>query len=465
MIYYKQLAAFFLLFLFSTAGYSQQRLTLQSAVETAVANYPSIKAKSNYVNASKATVDQYRKDALPNVVVALQQDYGTVNGQNGPLYGLGGFGVASSGLPLAKQNWNAGFGATYLSNVNWDFFAFGRVKERVKSAQIVVKRDEDDQQQELFQHQVRVAAAYLNLLAAQRITRSQQSNLNRADTIKYVVTARAKNGLIAGVDSSQANAEVSNARSLLIAAKDAEQERASQLAMLMGVSTAEFLLDSSFINKMPGAFVDTAATSIHPLLQFYKSRILVSEQQLQYIKTLKYPTFSLFGILQTRGSGFSSSYAVDQSAFTHNYWDGIKPTRTNYLLGVGVTWNITSLTRIKQQEKAQQFISKGLQEEFNTIDLQLKTQQALAETKITNAVASFNEAPVQVKAAADAYLQRSTLYKNGLTNIVDVNQTLYALNRAETNRDIAFSNVWQALLLKAASVGSFNIFLNQIQKN
>jgi len=40
-----------------------------------------------------------------------------------------------------------------------------------------------------------------------------------------------------------------------------------------------------------------------------------------------------------------------------------------------------------------------------------------------------------------------------------VTQARYELIRAETNRDITFSNVWQALLLKAAATGDMNIFL------
>jgi hypothetical protein len=53
------------------------------------------------------------------------------------------------------------------------------------------------------------------------------------------------------------------------------------------------------------------------------------------------------------------------------------------------------------------------------------------------------------------------LYKNGLNTIVDVTQVLYTLNRAETDRDIAYTNVWQALLLKAAASGNFSLFINE----
>ena len=59
--------------------------------------------------------------------------------------------------------------------------------------------------------------------------------------------------------------------------------------------------------------------------------------------------------------------------------------------------------------------------------------------------------------------KKTVLYRNGLANIVDVTQALYTLNRAETDRDISNNNVWQALLLKAAASGDFNLFMKEFQ--
>jgi outer membrane protein TolC len=440
---------------------SAQVLTLNDAVETALSNYASIKAKNNYLSASKATVQQSKKEYLPNFNLSAQQDYGTVNGQNGPLYGLG-LSVASSGLPLPKQNWNSAFGALYLTNVNWDFFAFGRARERIQVSESIVSRDQSDLEQEQFQHSVRVAGAYLNLLVAQRLTKSWENNLERASALKNVVVTRAKNGLIPGVDSSLANAEVSNAKISITQARDFEQEQANNLARLMGTTDQRFVLDTLFITRIPGSLSDTISkTEVHPLLKYYSNRIAVSDRQAKYYQTLGMPTFSLFGVFQGRGAGFSPSYATDQHAYTQNYFEGIKPVRANYLLGIGATWNMTSILRTKQQVAAQTFVSSALKEEYNLVDQQIRNQLLLSENKIRNAVSNFQEAPVQVRSASDAYLQKSVLYKNGLSNIVDVTQALYILIRAETNRDVALSNLWQALLLKAAAAGDFNLFLNQ----
>lgn len=460
----KSLFVLFCFVIFQVTTASGQTLTLKEAIKKSLENYGSIKAKGNNLKASQTGPEQVNKDFLPNVVLSAQQNYGTINGQNGPMYGLGGFGVASSGLPLPEQNWSSAFGSLYLANFNWEAYTFGRKKERLNLAQAIINRDSSDVVQEQFQHQVRVASAYLNLLAAQRIVIAQQKNLDRALVFKSTAVTRATNGLIAGVDSSLAGAEVSNARISLIRARDLEQEQANRLSVLMGIPAGEFVLDSAFITRIPRFIKEggSPGQSKHPLLSFYQNRIEVNNQNIKYTERLKYPTLLVFGIIQTRGSGFKSNYAVDQTAYSHSYFDAAIPSRGNYILGAGITWNITSLTRTNTQIKSQYFISQALKDEYELVDQQLKAQMQLSDAKIKNALSTYQEVPLQLQAAQEAYQQKTALYKNGLATLVDVTQTLYALNRAETDRDIAYNNVWQALLLKAAASDDLGVFLNEL---
>ncbi|RYG50967.1 MAG: TolC family protein, partial [Chitinophagaceae bacterium] len=419
-------------------GVQAQLLTLPEAVSTAVKNYPNIKAKANYNKASIETVSQTRREYLPNVVLSGQQDYGTVNGQNGPLYGYGGYGVASSGLPLDHQNWNAAFGALYLANVNWEFFTFGRYKNRILLAKADEKRTKADLDQEIFQHQIRVSAAYLNLLASQRLLRSQVKNLERAEIFLNTSAARVRNGLLPGVDSTFASAEVSRARIEINRVRDMVKEQNNRLVQLMGTEVRDYALDTSLVARVPKSIlvVERPLDTINPVLKFYKSRVDYATQQERLFKTGYFPSLSLFGIFQTRASGFNSNYAVDQNSFTRDYIDGISPSRQNYLVGIGITWNLTNILRTSRQVAAQRYISAAYLEEYNVVDQQLKTQLDAAEAKIRFAMDNYNESPRQVGAARQAYLQKTTLYKNGLTNLVDVTQSLYLLNRAETDRDV-----------------------------
>ncbi|RZJ65373.1 MAG: TolC family protein [Flavobacterium sp.] len=452
----------FLLLLFSVFSHAQV-LSLPDAVAAGVKNYGTVKAKDSYVKASQETVKQTRRDYLPNLVLSGQQSYGTVNGQNGPAYGFGGYGVASSGLPLPEQNWNAAFGALYLANVNWEFFTFGRYRERINLAKADAQRNKADLDQEIFQHKIRVSAAYLNLLASQRLQRSQEKNLSRAKVFLNTSAVRVKNGLLPGVDSTQASAEVSRAKIELNRVKDLVKEQNNRLAFLMGVDVAEFTLDTSLVARIPVNVLtmEKPSDTVNPILKYYKSRVAFSDQQVKLLRKNYFPSFSLFGVFQTRASGFEPDYATDQTSFSHNYADGISPDRQNYLVGVGVTWNLTNILRASKQVSSQKFVSEGLKQEFDVVDEQLKTQNDAADAKIRFAMDNYNEAPKQVAAAQQAYLQRTTLYRNGLTNLTDVTQALYTLNRAETDRDVIYTNVWQSLLLKAASTGDFNLFLKE----
>ena len=452
----------FLSVLIITQAQAQKVLTIKDAEQTALANYGTIKAKANQLNASKAYLTETRAEQLPDVNLSAQQDYGTINGQNGPLYGYRGFSVASSGPALPNQNWKAAFGALYLANVSWDFFAFGRANEKVKVQRSAVSRDESDLVQEQFQHEIRVASTYLNLLAAQQLSKAQEDNLNRAIELQKVVVARVKNGLNAGVDSSQANAEVSNARIALTNTRQTEQEQGNLLAQYLGIPPQEFLLDSAFVTKAPAnADPQSQVTNEnHPLLQFYQNRIGVSDQLAKYYNTFKYPTFSFFGTYQGRGSGFKSDIGTNPNDYTSSYTSGVDPTRFNYLIGVGLIWNITNPFRVRYQVQSQKFTSAQYKDEYDLVSKQLTAQQALAEIRISNALKNYHEVPEQVRAATDAYHQKLTLYKNGLSNIVDFTQALYTLNRAEIDNYIAKNNVWQAVLYKAAATGDFGIFIN-----
>jgi len=445
-----------------TAQSQQKILGLKEAEQIALANYGSIKAKTNQLNASKAFLTETKTEALPDINLSAQQDYGTVNSQFGPLYGYRGFSVASSGPIFANQNWNAGFGALYLANVSWDFFSFGKAVEKVKVQKSTVLLNETDLAQEQFQHEIRVASTYLNLLAAQQLSKAQEDNLERAIDLQKVVVARVKNGLNAGVDSSQANAEVSNARIALTNAQQTEQEQSNQLAQYLGIPPQDFQLDSAFVTKAP-ANADpqpNAGFDNHPVLRFYQNRINVSNEQAKYFSTFGYPTFSFFGTYQGRGSGFKSNYGTNPGDYTSSYGAGVDPTRYNYLLGVGMIWNITNPLRVHYLVRSQKFTSAQYKDEYDLIHQQLSDQLVLAETRISNALKNYHEVPEEVKAATDAYHQKFTLYKNGLANIVDFTQALFVLNRAEIDQYIASNNVWQALLLKAAATGDFSIFIN-----
>jgi outer membrane protein TolC len=258
---------------------------------------------------------------------------------------------------------------------------------------------------------------------------------------------------------------VSNARIEWLKARDLEQDKSRLLAVLIGSSFQEFKVDTSFLSVVPGIVqeIGLEIKETHPVLQFQQSQIAKGEEEVNHFRRLSYPTVSLFGILQGRGSGFKYNYPQDQTAYSGSYIDGASIGRGNYLAGIGLTWNLSSFSRNNPKIKSQELVVKGLQEEYNLAVQELEAQSKYADKRFGNSWSTYLEAPKQVKAAADAYNQNLAFYRNGLTTIEKLTQTLYTLNRSETEYEIASNNVWQALLLKAAATGDLDYFLQQIK--
>ncbi|GHN02693.1 hypothetical protein WSM22_41820 [Cytophagales bacterium WSM2-2] len=458
-------------FIFCTGHWcsgQNQVLGISEAVNTGLKNYQTIQAKRNYYYASSALLKNTKNEYLPNLIASLQQDYGTVNSQYGPLGAVGiagaggGLAAASSGPLSTSQSWNAAFGALYLATVNWEFYSFGRVRSKIKMSGAQANRDSADLVQEQFIHSVRVSGAYLNLLVAQRLMTVAQSNLNRTVYTQQAVRARTRAGLNPGVDSAQANSEVSRAMLALIEASNSEQQTRNILAQYLKVAPDPFLLDTTLFNRTPSEFKTTSTAADNPQAKFYKSRLEFSDRTASFLKKSILPGFNFFSVLQTRASGFANNYTPDfPERYSKSYLDGVNPTRSNYLLGVSLSWNVMSMPKIQQQVNAQRFVSAAYQNEYDLIETQLRDQLILADQKIANCLLSVREVPFQLKAASDAYIQKSALYKNGLTTLVDLQQALYALSRAEADMSVAYINLWLALLQKAAASGDFDLFIKQ----
>ena len=440
-------------------------LLISDAIKTGLQNYQTIRAKQHYIQSSQALVKNTKNEYLPNVIAAIQQNYGTVNGQYGPLSALGALGASSSGPAYSSQSWNSAFGAAYILGTNWEVFSFGRLNAKIVLSEAQVKKDSADLAQEEFIQSAKISGTYLDLLIARKLIENANSNLSRTQFIQQVVLARTKSGLNAGVDSSIANAEVSSAKLSLINAENNELLIRNRLVQLLNIDPQSILvLDSIYFKSIPTNFSTSFEVSNNPQVMFYNSRIEQSNKAKTYLKKSILPGVNIFGVFQSRSSGFEYNYTPEfPDRYSKNYFDGVKPARSNYVTGVSMSWNILSIKKIKEQANAQDFLTKAYQQEYDLISTQLKDQLVFADQRISTAISAYHEVPIQFKAASDAYRQKSVLYKNGLANIVDVQQALFAVNKAETDMSVAYIQVWQALLLKAAASGDFNLFLGQVK--
>lgn len=462
----KRSIAFVLAFLLAAAPYAlfaQNRLMLTDALDIALHHYKSIAAKQHIAMASAEQVEAVKSEYLPDLNIGAQTAYGTINNINSPNYSLPGINTTSGGIVAGTQNWNAASGSLAAVTANWQFFDFGGHPAKVSAAVGQHLSDEAAVNQEIFQLSIAVCSAYLDLLSAQRLTLSMQANLDRSVTLKNLIVTRTASGLNPGVDSVIANAAVSKAQLDLLASKNNEAIKRSYLITYMGQRLNTDYLDTSFVHSTPVVAVDTQGIDNHPSVLYKKSIVELNQREAQYISSLRWPKFSLFTLFQERGSGFGPNYVAGDSYQPNDFFYGLQPMRYNYLLGLSVTWNLTDLIRLNKRSKAQHYLALAANDDYELQKSTLNEQNRLASEKINIAVKEYQESPKQLEAANQAYQQKSSLYHDGLATIADVTQTLYAVNQAQTDQDLAYNAVWQALLFKAASCGDLSLFFNQIK--
>lgn len=456
----KFIASVCFLFVLSSKGYAQV-LNLSDALQRAVSYHDKIKSKQSLVQSALQNTIFQNKQYLPDVTFGAQQSYGTINAQNGPMYAYGGLASAATSMPLAEQNWNAAFGSLYFANVNWNIFTFGKKTNQIALATSKEKVARADVEQVIFEHQVKVAAAYLNLLASQRIKFVQAKNTERAQVFFEMTNSRASSGLIPEVDVSVAKAEVSHARSLEIKSYDKELAYSKQLAVLLNDEFQTYQLDSVFNTSVPemSRDIDQKRARNHPLLTWQQHKIDESSQSEKFIHTHKMPNINIFGVVQGRGSGFDWNYVQDNTAYSSSYFKGVEIQRSNYLFGGTLSWNLTNIFRFDSKIKEQQFQTQSLKQDYSLLEKELHAQTELSKVQLQNAVDNLAETKLQLTASQLAHRQHTALYKNGLTPLVDFTQALYNLNRAEIEYEIAQNNVWQAMLLLASAQGDISILL------
>ena len=92
------LSVFMLVSAFSYAENKLERLTLQQALQTGLANYETIKSKNYLAESAKENITNSKTALLPDLKFSAQQVYGTANSLIGPQYGFGE-GMTSTGMP------------------------------------------------------------------------------------------------------------------------------------------------------------------------------------------------------------------------------------------------------------------------------------------------------------------------------------------------------------------------------
>jgi outer membrane protein TolC len=434
-----------------------QHITLKQLLEQVNQKAPALISDSAAILVRRAEATETASNWLPNLKLNYQADLGTNNNDAGPYFGFGIIPSNSRGVRV-DNNTTTVSANVGVAALDWEVYNFGAYGAQNKVAKSNIAVEQSHFAESKYQIQAFAIDNYLQLLRLQNFLNIQLRNIQRNEEIKRSVMSLAKSGVRPGVDTSIADAELSKARLNYIELSNQYKQVQLQLAAVTGLNYRSILPDTSASAKLINDFalynLSQSDTANHPLINYYKSVYQNNLERENLVKKSYNPKIMLEGAVWGRGS------SVDASDHFNGLSDGFGFNRDNYLVGVGVTYNLFDLRRrslkLSTQKTITDYSRKKLQEQSNL--LAITDNQAKEE--MNTAIQRLKEIPNQLRAASAGYRQKLSLYKTGLTDIIELNAALNILYRAETDYESAKYNYSHALFQKAITENQVGQVLN-----
>ena len=210
-----------------------------------------------------------------------------------------------------------------------------------KVARSNIKVEQSNFAQSKYQLQAYVIDNYLRLLSLQDYLSIQSRNIQRNQEVLRSISSLARSGVRPGVDTSIANAELSKARLTFIELNNQFQQQQLRLSSLSGLPYQDIVADTSLEVQLTGLPVQQFAidTVNHPIVNYYQSVYQNSKQREELVKKQYNPKISFEAAAWARGS------SVDANGNYNSLSSGWGFQRDNYLVGLGISYNLFDLRR------------------------------------------------------------------------------------------------------------------------
>jgi outer membrane protein len=433
-----------------------EALTIEKAVETALANYPAIQAAQAQVSAAGAGIDLARTAYLPRTDLLWQMNRATRNNVFGLLLPQGVVpsisGPVLGTTDLSDSVWGNAGGALF----SWEPFDFGARRAGVRVAETV----RDQASAELAVTRLEVAAsaadAFLTVLAAQQRVAAARANIDRSRVFGETVAVLVKNQLRPGADESRANAELAAARTALIQAEQAEQIARAALAQALGIAGATLNPAAGPLLRLPPPEPPPAPEfALHPLVKAKTLAIDLIRARERVLERSWYPRFNLQSAIFSRGTGARTD------GRTLGGLNGLAPDTPNWAAGITITFPLFDYASIRARKNVETYRQQAESARYDQLVQNLTAEAQKARALMEGARRVAENTPVQLEAARTTEQQARARYQAGLTGVVEVAEAQRLLAQAEAEDAIARLGVWRALLAAAFANGNLEPFLKQ----
>jgi outer membrane protein len=433
-------------------------LTLDQAVDFALANYPAVRASMERALASKEGVSLSRTTYLPRTDLLWQSNRATRNNIFG-LYLPQAVVPPISGPVLSSTSDRGVWGSMAGILFSWEPFDFGYRGANVD----VAKATENRTSAELSLTKLDVAGAvgdaFLRLAAAQQQVKAAEADVDRRQVLATSVHALVKEELRPGADASRADAELAAAKIQLIRSQQVERETEATFAELLGTSGRKVAINADSLLAAPAtSYPSQSALTNHPAALVANSTLFETKAKEKVLSKSYYPRFNLQGSFSGRGSGANPDGTFGTGT------DGLDLMRHNWAVGLTATFSVLDFPSLHFKKQIEQLNERAQRADYDKTIQTLTAQAERAKAAYDSAVLISQNTPVELEAARSGETQASARYKAALAPIVEVAEAQRLLLQAETEDNLARLTVWRAMLGEALAQGDLQPFLELARK-
>ena len=442
------------LWLYSIAGFGQdgQPLSLPQMWEQAYNNYPSLEAYQSQLQQAVYQKKLIQNEYLPQVLLQAQNTVGTnqsVGGAFFPLPGIYNIGGSEAGIP-SDPSANT-FGSVIM---DWKFMQFGKHKKSVEASNIRINQATSLVEVEKLAIQTELSRNYIDALYHLQMVRWAEANQLRLQSLFDAARSMADAGISPGADSLLIKASLQEAASSLNDWRGQKEKSEVLLGVWIGMAPDQIVLEHAPLLRKVDDFVKESApvNASHPLLAFRQDEIQYAETAKQLANVSVLPSFSLLAGVQTRIHSPALGNPVLET-WSNSY----RAPVNNYLVGLGMSWNINGLFDHKLNKNRHQEKVLQRQAEAEETSLNLLSQQQIAERQLAQGGHQIENAEEAHQSAAEAFRIFESRYNSGLISITELLQIQDILQRTEKTRIEAYYQYWMQQVDLASAQADFSL--------
>ncbi|MBC9794973.1 TolC family protein [Sinomicrobium weinanense] len=419
-----------------------------TALYNAAMQYPDIKAREAAIAETNVQYNLIQLANLPRIDIQAQNTFGSAQRTGGAFFPLPGiFNISGTGTEAYATATNMVASGT----VQWNAIQFGKHRNRVKASRIRKEQAITSMDLEKLSLKRKISRAYIDWLYYHNMKNWAAREIGRFSQLMDISRSLVRSGIAAAGDSLMVKASLQQAEALKESWKGRIASTSNTLTRFTGIPLQSVQQTTSrfFTTIGENMWMDPIPEN-HPVVQLQQQEIAFTKKQKQIAGKNILPDISLLAGGQLRGVSFSDTAGG-------SWEDSYNMPVQNYLVGVGMTWNLNSVyTAPLEVRRYEEQINRYKAEE-ESINLGILEDHESAQQQLIHTAKQIREAEQAYAAAKKAYQLYEVRYRNGIIDLTDLLQIQQTLQFTDKERITAYYQYWQYVIRLAGARADFSL--------